>query len=89
MLLSPKKAFLIKSSLFSSSSTLEAKETGTTNNLFSPKEGMTLKEGKVNKEDKNQAKIDELQARLKQEINEERYEDAANTRDEIKKLNEN
>lgn len=43
----------------------------------------------LNKEDKKQAKIKELQARLKQEIKEERYEDAAKTRDEIKELNKN
>lgn len=44
---------------------------------------------KVNKQDKRQAKIEELKERLKQEIKEERYEDAAKTRDEIKKINEN
>lgn len=41
---------------------------------------------KNSKEIKNKQKIQELQARLKQEIKEERYEDAAKTRDEIKKL---
>ena len=50
---------------------------------------ITEQKDKVNKEDKKQAKIYELQARLKQEIKEERYEDAAKTRDEIKKLNDN
>lgn len=40
---------------------------------------------KVQKNEKS--KIEELQERLKQEIKEERYEDAAKTRDEIKKLN--
>ena len=39
-----------------------------------------------NKEDTKQLKIKNLQERLKQEIKEERYEDAAKTRDEIKKL---
>ncbi len=38
------------------------------------------------KENKPNSKLQELQARLKQEISEERYEDAAKTRDEIKKL---
>lgn len=40
------------------------------------------KEIKINK------RIEELKLRLKQEIKEERYEDAAKTRDEIKKLEE-
>lgn len=35
-----------------------------------------------------QNKIEELKARLKQEIREERYEDAAKTRDEIKRIEE-
>ena len=39
-----------------------------------------------NKEIKNKQKIEELKIRLKQEIKEERYEDAAKTRDEIKRL---
>lgn len=39
---------------------------------------------KVQKNEKS--KIEELQERLKQEIKEERYEDAAKTRDEIKKI---
>lgn len=39
--------------------------------------------GKVNK---NKQKLEELKLKLKQEIIEERYEDAAKTRDEIKKL---
>lgn len=37
-------------------------------------------------EDSKQSKIEELKLRLKQEIKEERYEDAAKTRDEIRKL---
>ena len=40
----------------------------------------------TSKEEKNQNKLKELQERLKQEIKEERYEDAAKTRDEIKKM---
>lgn len=38
------------------------------------------------KKEEKQEKIKVLQTRLKQEIKEERYEDAAKTRDEIKKL---
>lgn len=41
---------------------------------------------KYNKEIKINEQIEELKIRLKQEIKEERYEDAAKTRDEIKKL---
>lgn len=55
-------------------------------NQIESKENIKDKD-KLNKEDKKQAKMEELQARLKQEIKEERYEDAAKTRDEIKKLN--
>lgn len=40
------------------------------------------------KENTKQSKIEKLKLRLKQEIKEERYEDAAKTRDEIKKLEE-
>ena len=40
----------------------------------------------TNKEISKEQKIKELQIRLKQEIKEERYEEAAKTRDEIKKL---
>lgn len=43
-------------------------------------------QNKNDKEIKIKEKIEELKVRLKQEIKEERYEDAANTRDEIKKL---
>lgn len=39
-------------------------------------------------ENTKQGKIEKLKLRLKQEIKEERYEDAAKTRDEIKKLEE-
>lgn len=39
-----------------------------------------------NKEDENKTKIEKLQIELKQAIKEERYEDAAKIRDEIKKL---
>lgn len=42
------------------------------------------KEEKKNNENENKLKV--LKVRLKQEIKEERYEDAAKTRDEIKKL---
>lgn len=41
------------------------------------------------KSQEKQNKLEELKARLKQEIKEERYEDAAKTRDEIKNLNNN
>ena len=42
---------------------------------------------KINKKEQTvEGKIEELQLRLKKEIEEERYEDAAKTRDEIKKL---
>lgn len=45
------------------------------------------KENNINeKEIKINKKIEELKIRLKQEIKEERYEDAAKTRDEIKRL---
>ena len=47
-------------------------------------ESKTQKESKENKEKED--KIIKLKERLKQEIEEERYEDAAKTRDEIKKL---
>lgn len=47
-------------------------------------EKQEIKENKTNEKDE---KIKKLQNRLKQEIKEERYEDAAKTRDEIKKLN--
>lgn len=40
------------------------------------------------KQDSKESKINELEERLKLEIKEERYEDAAKTRDEIKKLKE-
>ena len=46
-------------------------------------EKQEIKENKTNEKDE---KIKKLQNRLKQEIKEERYEDAAKTRDEIKKL---
>ena len=46
-------------------------------------EEQVIKEDKTNEKDE---KIKKLQNRLKQEIKEERYEDAAKTRDEIKKL---
>lgn len=39
-----------------------------------------------NEEDENKTKIEKLQIELKQAIKEERYEDAAKIRDEIKKL---
>ena len=46
-----------------------------------------IKDKKIDKKKQNKEnKIDELKERLKLEINEERYEDAAKTRDEIKKL---
>ena len=51
-----------------------------------------IDKAKENKNNENQKennineKIEELKERLKQEIKEERYEDAAKTRDEIKKL---
>jgi len=46
------------------------------------------KEHKVeeNKKNKEQSKMDTLQEELKKAIKEERYEDAAKIRDEIKKL---
>ena len=47
-------------------------------------EKQEIKENKTSEKDE---KIKKLQNRLKQEIKEERYEDAAKTRDEIKKLN--
>lgn len=43
-------------------------------------------EMKEDKNNKKEEKIKELQERLKKEIKEERYEDAAKTRDEIKKM---
>lgn len=46
------------------------------------------KEEKYAKEEKKNSKLEELKERLKIEIKEERYEDAAKTRDEIKKLGE-
>ena len=52
-------------------------------------ENSKIKETTQNKNKKvntNEEKLEELQLRLKQEIKEERYEDAAKTRDEIKKL---
>lgn len=50
-------------------------------------QGETKNIEKNNIESDKTEKIKELQNRLKQEIKEERYEDAAKTRDEIKKLN--
>lgn len=44
------------------------------------------KDEKISEEDKKENQIKKLQERLKQEIIEERYEDAAKTRDEIKQL---
>ncbi len=41
---------------------------------------------KDNETEKEENKLEQLKERLKQEIKEERYEDAAKTRDEIKKL---
>ncbi len=57
----------------------ENKQTNTENTQSTKKVTAKKKESK-------EEKIEELQARLKQEIKEERYEDAAKTRDEIKKL---
>lgn len=42
----------------------------------------------VKKEDKQESELDKLQEELKQAIKEERYEEAAKIRDEIKKLGE-
>ena len=42
--------------------------------------------GQENKKNKEQSKRDTLQEELKKAIKEERYEDAAKIRDEIKKL---
>lgn len=44
------------------------------------------KETEVKKEEKSESKIEELQKELKQAVKEERYEDAARIRDEIKKI---
>ena len=49
------------------------------------KEKMETK-SKENTENSNENKLEELQRKLKQAIKEERYEDAAKLRDEIKKL---
>ncbi len=45
-----------------------------------------INEQNVKEEKQQKSKLEELQERLKQEIREERYEDAAKTRDEIKKI---
>lgn len=50
------------------------------------KEDKKVEEKNIEKTKKGSTKLEELQERLKQEIKEERYEDAAKTRDEIKKL---
>lgn len=44
------------------------------------------KNEEVSEKDKKESEMKKLQERLKQEIKEERYEDAAKTRDEIKQL---
>ena len=54
-----------------------------TNNLV---ENKKIEEENIEKAKKGKNKLEELQERLKQEIKEERYEDAAKTRDEIKKI---
>lgn len=46
------------------------------------------KDNEVKKEDKSESKLEQLQEELKQAIKDERYEDAAKIRDEIKKLEE-
>ena len=46
------------------------------------------KETEVKKEEKSESKLEQLQKELKQAIMDERYEDAARIRDEIKKLEE-
>ncbi|MCI8362562.1 MAG: hypothetical protein HFJ41_05500 [Clostridia bacterium] len=45
-----------------------------------------INEQNVKERKQQKSKLEELQERLKQEIKEERYEDAAKTRDEIKKI---
>ena len=44
------------------------------------------KDAEVKKEEKSESKLEKLQEELKQAIKDERYEDAARIRDEIKKL---
>lgn len=56
-------------------------ESGEKNNNLSIKEKLNKKEV-----DEKNKKLEYLKIRLKQEIKEERYEDAAKTRDEIRKL---
>lgn len=46
----------------------------------------TNKNSQVKKEDKSESELEQLQEELKQAIKEERYEDAARIRDEIKKV---
>ncbi len=55
----------------------------TINNL---KQDKKAEERNIKKAKNEKTKLQELQERLKQEIKEERYEDAAKTRDEIKKI---
>lgn len=50
------------------------------------KEDKIIEEKNIEKTKNENSKLEELQKRLKQEIKEERYEDAAKTRDEIKKM---
>jgi len=45
-----------------------------------------IQKKEIQKEQVKEEKIEKLKARLQQEIKEERYEDAAKTRDEIKKI---
>ena len=49
-------------------------------------EEKTETKSKENTDNNNENKLEELQRKLKQAIKEERYEDAAKIRDEIKKL---
>ena len=48
----------------------------------------TNKNNEVKKEEKSESKLEQLQEELKQAVKDERYEDAARIRDEIKKLGE-
>ncbi len=66
---------------------------GRNGRLLGKQEEVTQKEKKTEtknvtnkRKESEQQKLETLQARLKQEIKEERYEDAAKTRDAIKKL---
>lgn len=60
---------------------------GNCNNSSENLENIDNSKNNIEKQKEGKTQLEELEERLKQEIKEERYEDAAKTRDEIKKMN--